>query len=379
MGKLKRSKTRSELRGGYTTGACAAAAARAAVRMLINNRPFSEVEIRLPNRELVTFALVRLEGAGEVTAGVIKDAGDDPDCTHGIEIQCTARWTSETGIHLKGGAGVATVTLPGLELPVGEPAINPVPRANILEMAELELKQNAFRLGPDKGLELVISVPRGKEVARETISERLGLIGGISILGTRGTVNPYSTSAFAASVRQSVQIAGANGLEHVVLTTGSRSEKAAMQLFPQLTEMAFIQAGDFSGIGLRAAKRYRLKSVSLVVMIGKMGKLISGRMMTHVSGHAIDFGFMSQLAEEEGLPLSLRRDIAAANTGRHVLDLVRGKSSHGFLQRLCKEAWKHANAYTTDALTIDVTLIDFDGTRLAGYPDDGHPQTREQQ
>ena len=144
LGKLKHSRNRGDLRGGYTTGACAAAAARAAVRILMINQPFSEIEIKLPNKELATFALARLErsddmpaGIIEATAGVIKDAGDDPDCTHGIEIQCTARWIEGAGIHLKGGEGVATVTLPGLELPVGEPAINPVPRANILEMAEL--------------------------------------------------------------------------------------------------------------------------------------------------------------------------------------------------------------------------------------------------
>jgi cobalt-precorrin-5B (C1)-methyltransferase len=370
MGRLKRSKSNSELRGGYTTGACAAAAARAAVRMLLSGRSFNAISITLPNGEQAEFALARLENGPQVTAGVIKDAGDDPDCTHGLEIQCTARWSEHSGIQLKGGIGVATVTLPGLELPVGEPAINPVPKANILQMAELEWQAGGDQLRKDKGLELTISVPGGIEAAKQTISERLGLIGGISILGTRGTVKPFSTSAFAASVRQSVQIAAANGLEHVVLTTGSRSEKAAMQHLPQLTPMAFIQAGDFIGVGLRAAKRYKLKQVTIVAMIGKMGKLVSGRMMTHVSGHAIDFARLSQLAREEGLDEALCGELAAANTGRHLLDLVRDTDNRSYLNRLCREAQQHADSYTASALDIQVQLIDFDGLLLAGSNDD---------
>lgn len=368
MGKLKRSTNKSDLRGGYTTGACAAATARAAVRMLIEQQAFTEIEIQLPNKELATFNLFRLEGGEVVTAGVIKDAGDDPDCTHGIEIQCKARWCDESGIELTGGEGVATVTLPGLELPVGEPAINPVPKANILDMVQRELDEHAAQLNSGVGVHIEIVVPRGVEVAKETISERLGLIGGISILGTRGTVKPYSTSAFAASVRQSVQVAKANGLNHVVLTTGSRSENAAKKLFPELSDMALIQAGDFIGMGLRGAKRFQVTKVSLVVMIGKLGKLVSGRMMTHVSGHAIDFDYLSQLAQQEGLNAELCKLIASANTGRHVLDLVREEHGDGFLTRLCKQAHQHANTYSAQALAIDVTLIDFDGSRLACYP-----------
>jgi len=368
LGKLRRSINHTDLRGGYTTGACAAATARAAVRMLIRQEVFTEIEIELPNSDLATFTLCRLEGTDIVTAGVIKDAGDDPDCTHGVEIQCKAKWCKEQGIYLKGGEGVATVTRPGLELPVGESAINPIPKANILEMVRRELKESNACINPNLGLDLEIVVPRGLEISKETISERLGLIGGISILGTRGTVKPYSTSAFAASVRQSVQVAKANGLDHVVLTTGSRSEKAAKVLFPALSEMAFIQAGDFIGMGLRGAKRVQLSKVSLVVMIGKMGKLVSGRMMTHVSGHAIDFNYLRKLAEEEGVASALCNEIAIANTGRHVLDLVRDVATHHFLTRLCKETHHHANVYSAEALDIEVTLIDFDGTRLASYP-----------
>lgn len=375
MGKLKRSKSNKDLRWGYTTGACAAASARAAVRMLISEKTFSQIDIQLPNRDFVTFQLVRLEQQiDQVIAGIIKDGGDDPDCTHGLEIQCTAKWSQRSGIHLRGGEGIATVTLPGLELPVGEPAINPIPKANILEMVQLECDQSKLSFPvnndsslsePHLGLELIISAPGGEDAAKETISHRLGLIGGISILGTRGTVKPFSTSAYAASVRQSVQVAKSNGLGHVVLTTGSRSEKSAIQQCPKLTELAFIQAGDFIGVGLRAAKRFHVKRVTLVVMIGKLGKLISGRMMTHVSGHAIDFQHMSKLAREVNMSPALCEQISEANTGRHVLELVRENQPDLFLERLCQEAKKHADSYVSNALDIDVVLIDYDGEPLA--------------
>lgn len=377
MGRLKRSKNRSELRGGYTTGACAAAAARAAVRKLLCCYHFDEIKIQLPNQEWASFPLARLEGESEVLAGVIKDAGDDPDCTHGIEIQCLAKWSDESGIQLKGGQGVAQVTLPGLELEVGEPAINPVPRANIKQMVERELTCHGLEPETGRGLELTIIVPRGEEVAKETINERLGLIGGISILGTRGTVKPYSTSAFSASVRQSIQIATANQLQHVVLTTGSRTENAARELFNGIEEMALIQAGDFIGVGLRGAKRYSVTRVSLVVMIGKLSKLVSGRMMTHVSGHAIDFAHLSQIGQRAGLAAELCQEIAQANTGRHMLELVRTQAqATQFFTLLCQSAWLHAQSYTANKLDIDITLTDFDGTELACFPQDKNLNNR---
>ncbi|WP_413110276.1 cobalt-precorrin-5B (C(1))-methyltransferase [Thaumasiovibrio sp. DFM-14] len=364
MGKLKRSKSNQDLRGGFTTGAFAAAAARAAVKALIERRPFSGITIQIPNRDWATFSIHRLDISDSVLAGVIKDAGDDPDCTHGLEIQCLARLTSQKGISLQGGRGVAVVTKPGLELPVGRPAINPVPYANIVEMAKLEWLNAPLDLQDELGIELTIIVPQGELAAKETINARLGLIGGISILGTRGTVKPYSTSAYAASVRQSIQIANANQLTHVVLTTGSRSENAAKILFPELDEMALIQAGDFIGIGLRAAKRYQLQQVTLVTMIGKMGKLISGRMMTHVSGYGIDFDYLSQLALEEGISSLVCAKIAKANTGRHALDLVREQKAGPFFNRLCYEARQHVLSYINNALEVDVVLIDFNGQPL---------------
>jgi len=226
------------------------------------------------------------------------------------------------------------------------------------------------------GLALEIRVPEGEECAKQTISERLGLIGGISILGTRGTVKPYSTSAFSASVRQSVQVASANYLNHVILTTGSRSERSAMEMLPHLNSMAFIQAGDFVGVGLRAAKRYKVDKVTVVAMIGKLGKMVSGHMMTHVSGHAINFAQLADIAAQNGVDEALCEQIASANTGRHVLNLVRSSeldSSYSpqpvnsYLQDLCCHAARHATDYVADKVMIEFRLIDFDGSLLARY------------
>lgn len=379
---VKRSKHKNELRAGFTTGACAAATTRAAVHCLLTGNSIAQVTITLPNKEQASFTLCRLEQTAEgVLAGVIKDAGDDPDCTHGIEIQCMASWHSEPGIHLDGGIGVARVTLPGLELPVGLAAINPVPRQNIHDMAMAEWLECQPELLFQPGLKLEIRVPEGEECAKQTISERLGLIGGISILGTRGTVKPYSTSAFSASVRQSVQVAKANGLNHVVLTTGSRSERSAMTMLPQLNSMAFIQAGDFLGVGLRASKRYLVEKVTVVAMIGKLGKMVGGHMMTHVSGHKINFTQLADIAAQHGADATLCEQIANANTGRHVLSLVSDatvnnelRSHHSltdYLQDLCRHATGHAREYVADKVEIEFRLIDFDGCLLAQYPPRG--------
>ncbi|MGF1723771.1 cobalt-precorrin-5B (C(1))-methyltransferase [Photobacterium nomapromontoriensis] len=384
---VKRSKHREELRTGYTTGACAAAASRAAVRALLTGQSVSMISIILPNQEEASFQLCRLEHHSEgVLAGVIKDGGDDPDCTHGIEIQCFASWSRSAGIHIDGGVGVAKVTLPGLELPVGMAAINPVPRKNIHEMAWDEWQQHATiayasTKCDQRGLRLEIRVPEGETCAKQTISERLGLIGGISILGTRGTVKPYSTSAFSASVRQSVQVARANQLNHVVLTTGSRSERAAMSMMTSLGPMAFIQAGDFVGVGLRAAKRYGIERITVVAMIGKLGKLVAGHMMTHVSGHEIHFKQLADIAATLGADPLLCQRIASANTGRHVLEIVREQDDQqqcdAYLQALCQQAALHASAYIAEQVSVDVRLIDFDGRLLACYPNENESPSQE--
>ncbi len=195
---------------------------------------------------------------------------------------------------MDGGVGVGRVTKPGLPVPVGEAAINPVPRKMIVTTVQQTLEE--FQI--NRGVKVVISVPDGEEIAKKTLNGRLGIIGGISILGTRGTVVPFSSSAYMASIVQAISVAKAGGCEHLVLTTGGRSEKYAMGLLPELPEEAFIEMGDFVGFSLKQCKKQGIKKVSLVGMMGKFSKVAQGVMMVHSKGSSVNFDFLAEIARE---------------------------------------------------------------------------------
>ncbi|CAM3595032.1 cobalt-precorrin-5B (C(1))-methyltransferase [Parendozoicomonas haliclonae] len=361
---ISRNRDKKALRPGFTTGACAAAAARAAAKTLLSGEELKEITITLPIGQEATFAVVRTEWQDDsVICTVIKDAGDDPDCTHGAEICAQVRVLPEAGIQLEGGEGVARVTKPGLGLEVGGPAINPVPRKNIIEMVQLEL--DALARGNNSiGADVIISVPAGRELAKQTISERLGLIDGISILGTRGTVKPFSTSAYASSVRQTIEVATVNGTHDFVLTTGGRTEKFGIDYYPSLTKESFVQAGDFVGVGLRSAARYHARRVMIVGMIGKIAKLADGAMMTHVSGPAVNFVMLADLAAQFGADETLCAEIRTANTARHVFEMVEEAGLPGFYDALCEKVVDAAAAYGRHAFPVECLLIDFQGQLL---------------
>ncbi len=241
-------------REGYTTGACAAAAAQAACLLLERDERPEVVAVPSPLGFDLMIPINRLAYAdGTATAGVIKDGGDDPDVTHGAEVLATVRRVEEAGVRIRGGPGVGTVTQPGLELPPGSPAINPVPRRMIAEGVAIALGSDR----PRPGVEVTVSVPGGEALARKTLNARIGILGGLSILGTTGVVRPMSTASWRASVVQSIDVAAANSLRHVVLTTGGRSERFAEALYPELPAMAFVQMGIFTGDSLRRRRRAR--------------------------------------------------------------------------------------------------------------------------
>ena len=249
-------------REGYTTGACAAAGAQAACRLLERDERPEVVEVPSPLGFNLRIPINRLAYAdGAATAGVIKDGGDDPDVTHGAEVVVTVRRVEEPGVHIRGGPGVGTVTQPGLELPPGSPAINPVPRRMIAEGVAIALALGDER--PCPGVEVTVAIPRGEELARKTLNARIGILGGLSILGTTGVVRPMSTASWRASVVQSIDVAAANSLKHIVLTTGGRSERFAEALYPALPEMAFVQMGIFTGESLRRAVERGVPRVSI--------------------------------------------------------------------------------------------------------------------
>jgi cobalt-precorrin-5B (C1)-methyltransferase len=355
---------RQGLRTGFTTGACAAAAAKAAARLLVRGETLSTIETTLPNRSKVTFPLATSERRETVAiAGVVKDAGDDPDCTHGAEIIAEVRLTREPGITLLGGKGVAIVTKPGLGLEVGGPAINPVPRRNITEMVLEELAGSDW-----SGATVSISVPGGEEMAKKTTNARLGLLGGISILGTSGIVRPFSTAAYRASVVQAIDVARERGIDEIVLTTGGKSEAHAMKLHPHLPEEAFVQVGDFIGTGLRHCARRGARRAMIVGMIGKLSKMADGKMMTHAAGSEVNMDLLATLASELGAGTELLAQIRQANTARHVLELCAANGLTTVTSLVCRRVVEHGRAHAGGDLEVHAVLVDFDGALLGRHP-----------
>lgn len=351
-------------RTGFTTGACSAAAAKAATRCLVREIMLTEIETTLPNRTSATFALARCERIGpRVLCSVIKDAGDDPDCTHGAELIAEVELKQAPGVTIVGGSGVAVVTKSGLGLEVGSPAVNPVPRRNITEMVEAELAAS-----PYQGAIVTITVPHGEEMAKETINARLGLIGGISILGTTGIVRPYSTAAFKASVIQAIDVARARGLDRVVLTTGGKSETFAMQLMANLPEEAFVQMGDFVGTAVKHCARRKLRIAVIVGMIGKLSKMADGKMQTHAAGSEVNMSLLARLASDVGAPAEVCEQILAANTARHVLEICKEAGVTGLTTMICQRVVEHTEKHAGSSLRVHAFLIDFNGALLGHYP-----------
>jgi cobalt-precorrin-5B (C1)-methyltransferase len=325
------------------------------------------VRVQLPIPRVLDIRINTLEWTGaEASAGVVKDAGDDPDVTHGAEIIATVRRMPEPGIHLRGGPGVGIVTQRGLELPVGSPAINPVPQRMIRQAVADVLGTDR----PDPGVEVTISVPGGEELARKTFNARLGIVGGISILGTTGIVRAMSTAAWRASVLQAIDVAAANDVRHVVLSTGGRSERFAQRLYPDLPEMAFVEMGIFTGASLQRAAERGVSRASLCAMIGKLSKTAAGKMQTHVAGNQVDCAFLAGVARDLGAPADLVDAIAAANTARHVQELIAAAGFTQFYGGLCALAAAHCAAAAEGRLAVEVVLFDFEG-RVLGRAEHG--------
>lgn len=351
---------KKQLRTGFTTGACSAAAAKAATHVLIHQTPLSEVEVRLPTGKKAAFKLEKcVFNARAVTCSVIKDAGDDPDCTHGAEMTATVSWMNkELGrIKLKNGAGIGVVTKPGLGLDIGAPSITPVPRKNIEEMVK-EALGDALKTA---SVQVVFSVPRGEEMAKETLNARLGIVGGISILGTTGIVVPFSTAAYKASINQGIDVAKTLGFNHIVVTTGGKSEEFAMKILPELKEEAFIQMGDFVGHTLKYASRKGVKKVTICGMPGKLSKIASGKMQTHAAGSQVNMELLSEIAKECGAEPEVVEKIRAANTARHVSELVEQHNIQGFFDRVCERVCRHAGIHVQHALTVECIMTEFSG------------------
>ena len=352
------------MRTGYTTGACATAATRAALLALFDEQAPASVTISLPVGVQATFAVHSCvhHTDGSITASVIKDAGDDPDVTHGAELCSTVSRLTTPGIQIDGGVGVGRVTKPGLGLEVGSAAINQVPRA----MIEGVVRDLLAGHGEMRGVLVVISVPDGLERSRKTLNARLGVIGGLSILGTTGIVKPYSTAAYKASISKAIDVAIACGSqEHLLLTTGSRSEKFGRR-YITLPEEAYIQMGEFTGYALRDCATKGVRSVTLVGMIGKLSKIGDGRMQTHVAGAGVDLQGMAAVARACSASEEIVAQVLQANTARHFQELMLKHNIDGVFDMICQRARHASQAYVKQKLDVDVLMCDFDGSIL-GY------------
>lgn len=362
---------KTSLRTGYTTGTCAAAATKAALSTLVNGEKLSRVNVSLPKDKQITIdiAWIKHEGDKSVTAAVIKDGGDDPDVTNGAEVCATVSLSDTSSkIVIDGGMGVGRVTKPGLGLEIGKAAINPTPIRMINHAIEEILNQQTHK---KYGLSVIISVPKGEEIARKTDNPRLGIIGGISILGTTGIVIPYSTASFAASIRQSIDVSRAMGSDSVILTTGGRSEDFARAIYGNsIADHAYIQIGDFIGFSIKQCAIKKIKKAYVVGFVGKLTKMAMGVKQTHVKGSHVDMNFLSELASRSGANKELVQQIKLANTARHVSELIDQSGFRVFYDTLCKEVHNHLTKYSQYHLQIKIILLDFNGKIIGNYPED---------
>ena len=352
-------------RTGFTTGACAAAAAKAAAIGLLTGEVPGSVLCRLPNGQTACFAVSegRVEGRGSARtahAVVVKDAGDDPDATHGAHLTADICLLSYRAgeIRLSGGVGVGTVTKEGLGLEVGGPAINPVPRRNIVD----NLREAAGELLAHDGLEVTISVPGGEAMAKKTLNARLGILGGISILGTTGIVRPYSTAAFRASVVQAVDVAARQGQTSVVFTTGGRTEKFAMRQLPELDEACFVQMGDFVKAAFTSAIKRKMTRVYVGAMVGKLTKMGQGLSVTHAWKAEIDRDLLAAAADAVGAPADLVEEIRAAETARFAAErLALLGLTLDFHRELARRAIRSLKGQYPGNYRLAVLVCDFEG------------------
>ncbi|MEM9037179.1 MAG: cobalt-precorrin-5B (C(1))-methyltransferase [Actinomycetota bacterium] len=342
------------LRTGWTTGTCASAAAKAAVTWLVTGAAPEVVEVGLPSGDRVSFPTADVDPATPHRVAIVKDAGDDPDCTDGAHVTAHVAWAEDAAepVTLRRGDGVGLVTKPGLGLDVGGPAINPVP-TRMIEAAIAEVTP--------RPVVCTISVPGGQQMARKTSNSRLGIEGGISILGTTGIVKPFSTASYRASVVQQVDVAAAQGSDVVVLATGSRSDDWAQAEWPDLAPVTFVEVGDFTGIALRRAAGAGIGSVRFVGMAGKIAKLAAGVMMTHFHRSKVDTELLARVAREVGANDTVVAAATATNTARHFAEVCLAEGDRAPLVRLCELAVTNCRAHTGDAIEAEVVMVDFEG------------------
>ncbi len=356
------------LRTGFSTGTAAAAAVQGALYTLLELPCPAAVEVALPvGGQCLTVPIFRQTRQGSWgEAVVIKDAGDDPDVTHGAEIGARLGWANGVGsgelIALAGGEGVGRVTKPGLAVAVGEPAINPVPR----RMLRRALRDMWGGLGMNRPLrvQVEIFVPRGEELARHTLNPRLGIVGGISILGTTGLVRPFSHAAWRATIAASLKVAKAQGLSEVVFTTGGKSEAAMRQLLPHLPEEAFVLMGDYLSFSLKAAVGLGFPRVRVAAFFGKAVKMAQGFRHTHASRGLADLAELGRWVKNLTGNEALARAVAHANTARQALEMLGPGRAEALAAEVGQRLLKALQPYSGGKTRITAVILAFSGLPL---------------
>ncbi len=326
------------LHSGLTTGTCATAAAVAAVRQLLYGETPEEVPVILPNGETINVAV----GYGEGYAYCTKEAGDDPDVTDGIEVRATAE--PADAFEIMGGEGVGRFTLPGFDFPPGEPAINKAPR----EMMRKNISEN---------VRITIFVPNGEEIARRTFNPRLGIEGGISIIGVSGIVKPFSEEAFIDSIRKCMTVAKASGFERVVINSGGKSERFVKALYPDLPQQAFVEYGNYIGETLKMAHELGFTSVTLGVMLGKAVKLAEGHLDTHSRKAVMNKAFVGQMLSEAGCDI----DLSHITLARELWEKLPADKLNAFAATIIRHCSTYCNPLLPNG-TLTILLIDDNGT-----------------
>ncbi len=340
------------LRRGWTTGACATAAVSAALTQLWGGAFPTAVSITLPGGETPEFSLHHQDfGDGWAEAGILKDAGDDPDVTHGCLVIARVR-EAPGGVTFRAGDGVGTVTKPGLPIPPREAAINPKPR----EFMTAIVAELAAEFGREPNIEITISIPNGAEIAQKTWNPRLGIEGGLSILGTTGIVRPFSCAAWIASIHRGIDVARADGLTHVAGCTGSTSEAAVQALF-SLPDHAMLDMGDFAGGLLKYLMKHPIPRITIGGGIGKITKLAQGARDLHSGRSQVDFKQLSDWAVAAGLP-----NVANANTALEALE----RAGNGLAEVVADKAMQNINIFLQDTdIKSDVVIVSRQGEVIA--------------
>ncbi len=350
---------KKQLRSGYTTGACAAAATLGAALLLRDGQPPQEVWLPMPAGDRVCFSLERcfIEEENAV-ASVIKDAGDDPDVTHGVEICARLSCRADAELEFVAGIGVGTITKPGLALAIGEPAINPVPR----QMIETALR-TVFAEG---GFRVEIFIPEGRERAAKTMNERLGIVGGLSILGTTGIVRPISHKAWTDTLEVALDVALASGADNLVLSTGRSSESVARAVFAGLAEEAFVMMGDHIGYCLEACARKKVSRLTLAGQFAKLVKIACGHPQTHVRNSSLDLQQLVSWADEINLdPADISR-LELAHTARDIFVAVGADSR--LIDKVVAEAVRQCRKILP-SVHLQLLLVDYQGQVARHFSD----------